>query len=232
MNPIILYQFQISPFCEKIRKVLDYKGLPYVREEAPLIDRAHLKEKTGATKVPIIVVNGEWVWESTRICRWLDEKFPDKPVVPKKSRDLYLNALLEDWADEALTKSLQPVKWLAGDNAARIMAVSQARYPNTLVMKFVHKAATFTLRREFKKKTADTGMKRITELFHEHLDMLDGLLRDELFFLGDLPQSGDFAAYGVIKLFEGLAGFEPVLKRANLVRWLRAIDKIPSTAMN
>ncbi len=228
MEAIILHQFQISPYCEKIRKVLDYKGLAYVRKEAPMEGRPELKKKTGRTKVPVIVVGNEWITDSTTICDWLDERYPVKPVHPKGQRDRALNALLEDWADEALSSTLQPFKWCQGDNAAKLMQTSARRYPDSLKIKALAFAGQRALVYQMNQQVKSRGWKANTELFDYQLDRLNELLSDGPYCFGKEPMSADFAAYGLMKLFEGLEGFDHIGRRQNVMRMIRAIDAIPT----
>ncbi len=229
MQPIILHQFQISPYCEKVRKVLDYKGLPYVRQEAPMEARPELKKRTGRTKVPVIQVENEWITDSTAICEWLDSKFPEKPVHPSSPKDRAINALLEDWADEALSSTLQPFKWCQGDNASHLMKKNAKRYPDTLRYRALMFAGEKLLVRQMKQQLGSRGWKANLELFEYQLDRLDELLADGPFIFGPAPMSADFAVYGLIKLFEGLNGFDYIERRKNVMRMIREIDRIPST---
>ncbi len=229
MEPIVLHQFQISPFCEKVRKLMDYKGLPYVRTEAPMDSRPEIKKRTGKTKVPVIVVGREWITDSTTIGEWLDERFPEKPVHPKNQRDRALNALLEDWADEALASTLQPVKWTTGRNAERLMELNLRRYPANFKNRALTFAAAKVMPRQMKQYTAMRGWKATEELFDYQLDRLNELLSDGPYIFGKEPMSADFACYGLFKLFDGYEGFERVEKRLHVMKMIRALDAVPST---
>ena len=101
---ITLYQFATSPFTEKVRRALAFKGLAYDIHE---VDRAAVPagqyvhiSPTG--KFPAIDHDGQGVWDSTDIVLHLDRAFPDPPLIPMISRDAALAHVLEDWADESL----------------------------------------------------------------------------------------------------------------------------------
>ncbi|MCW5828171.1 MAG: glutathione S-transferase family protein [Deltaproteobacteria bacterium] len=229
MDPIILHQFQISPYCEKIRKVLDYKGLPYVRVEAPMEARPEIKRRTGRTKVPVIVVGDQWVSDSTTICEWLDERFPDKPIHPKGQREGALNALLEDWADEAFSSTLQPFKWCQGDNAQKLMQINAERYPRSLKNRALQIAGGRVLVYQMRQlANARGGWKANAELFDYQLDRLNELLAEAPFIFGPEPMSADFAVYGLIRMFEGCEGFDHIERRPHVIRMVQTLAAVPS----
>ncbi|MDU6102403.1 MAG: glutathione S-transferase family protein, partial [Acinetobacter sp.] len=103
MSNIILHQWEISPFCQKISRVLKFKGIPFdtVNYNGILGAKVPLLSKVG--KVPVIDHNGQRIQDSTRIARYLDEAFPDTPrLYPEDPNQKALAELWEDWADESL----------------------------------------------------------------------------------------------------------------------------------
>ncbi len=228
---ITLYQFHISPFCEKVRKALDYKKLPYRINNVPLESRRELKRKTGQTAVPVLEIEGTFVLDSTRICRWLDDRCAGPPLIPAEGRDRALNDLLEDWADEALAKTIQPIKWLSEGNANRIMRTSAGQYERTARQWMIHKVGSRIAKRDYRTNLRKTKLDASRRLLDEQLASLDALLADSTFAFGEKPFSCDFANYSLLKMFEGLNGFEQVSHRERIVGMMRAIDAIPSMAL-
>ena len=50
-----LYQFELSQYSEKVRLILDYKGLEYRKiEVTPGIGQVELFQKTGQRQVPVL----------------------------------------------------------------------------------------------------------------------------------------------------------------------------------
>jgi glutaredoxin len=49
-----LYQFATSPFCSKVRKVLDYKGIDYQIVEVDYVERKELIAASGQIMVPAL----------------------------------------------------------------------------------------------------------------------------------------------------------------------------------
>ncbi|MDC7318075.1 glutathione S-transferase family protein, partial [Acinetobacter baumannii] len=103
MSDIILHQWEISPFCQKVARALKFKGIPYetINYNGILGAKVPLLSKVG--KVPVIDHKGQRIQDSTRIARYLDETFPDTPrLYPEDANQKALAELWEDWADESL----------------------------------------------------------------------------------------------------------------------------------
>ncbi len=98
-----LYQFELSHYCEKVRFILDYKGLPYRKiEVTPGLGQIDLFRMSGQRQVPVLKDGNEIVTDSTAIALYLDEKYPEKPIIPADPRLRAQTLLLEEWADMSL----------------------------------------------------------------------------------------------------------------------------------
>ena len=102
MGDINLYQYAISPFSEKLRRVLVHKGLKWNPIDCHPEDKANLLEITGGkwTRVPVLEWNGEVVWNSADIIKWIDRKVPARRVIPEGM--LGLCEVIDQWADNTL----------------------------------------------------------------------------------------------------------------------------------
>lgn len=98
-----LYQFELSHYCEKIRLILDYKGLPYRKiEVTPGIGQLDLYRLSGQRQVPVLKDGAEIIADSTAIAEYLDKTYPDKPIIPTDPKLKGLCLLIEQWADESI----------------------------------------------------------------------------------------------------------------------------------
>ena len=88
MGEINLYQYPISPFTEKVRRVLTYKHLKWNPIDCHYEDKTNLLAVTkGAwTRVPVLEWDGEVVYNSADIIKWIDRKVPANRVIPDDSR--------------------------------------------------------------------------------------------------------------------------------------------------
>jgi len=84
---LILYDFGNSVCCQKVRITLVEKGLTWEARRVDLFkteqyDPQYLKLNPKGV-VPTLVHDGTPVIESTLICEYLDDTFPDPPLMPK-----------------------------------------------------------------------------------------------------------------------------------------------------
>src|SRR5260370_1112651 len=88
MGEINLYQYPISPFTEKVRRVLTYKHLKWNPIDCHYEDKTNLLAITkGAwTRVPVLEWDGEVVYNSADIIKWLDRKNDPRRVIPDDAR--------------------------------------------------------------------------------------------------------------------------------------------------
>jgi glutathione S-transferase len=97
-----LFDWKPSPFCIKVRALLDHKGLDY--ERVPVLGRplVELRSRGGIGKVPALEIDGELICDSTEIAHALEQLTPEPAVIPSDPRDRARCHVLEDWCDEAL----------------------------------------------------------------------------------------------------------------------------------
>lgn len=81
LNMRTLYQFPLSPFCEKARWLLDYKQLDYVAQNLTYgLHTAYAKMKTGQGKLPFLKENHQYI-EGNELSTYLDRQYPEHPVL-------------------------------------------------------------------------------------------------------------------------------------------------------
>src|SRR5262245_13801112 len=102
MPAIVLHQWSISPFCGKVRRILEHKGLAY-----EVIDYNGFKARKASTlssvgKLPVLDYDGERIQDSSDIAAFLEAKHPDKPIFPTDPELRARAHFWEDWADESL----------------------------------------------------------------------------------------------------------------------------------
>lgn len=74
-----LYEIDMCPYCDKVRKKLDALGLEYesVSVPKPHSKRDEVHELSGQRSVPVLVDDGEVVADSSRIVDYLEETYGD-----------------------------------------------------------------------------------------------------------------------------------------------------------
>ena len=118
---IVFYDWPYSPFCMKVRDILEFKGLEY-RTVNPLAARGVLKRR-GTGKVPAVQIDGVFITDSTDIALALDKRFPEPPLFPSSSRERGLCQALEDWADESLYFTALFYRWIEEEGRKPVAGV-------------------------------------------------------------------------------------------------------------
>lgn len=78
-----LYQFPISHYCEKTRWHLEHKGLEYrVDNLFPGLHRLKSQRLAGIRTLPILQDGDQSIGDSTQIALYLEQHYPDKPLLP------------------------------------------------------------------------------------------------------------------------------------------------------
>lgn len=107
-----LYGALGSPYSQKLRAVLRYRRLPHV-----WIDGAATREALGQVRAPVIPVlqypDGHYDNDSTPVIYDLEARHAERRVVPDDPGQAFIAHLLEDFADEWLTKAMFGYRWLA-----------------------------------------------------------------------------------------------------------------------
>ena len=100
-----LYQFLTSPFCAKVRKVLDFKDVDYEIVEVDYLERKELLIASGQLMVPVLALaSGETIVDSARIVRRLEELYPEPTVLPSSWSGMH--QVLADYIDTQLEDAL------------------------------------------------------------------------------------------------------------------------------
>ena len=208
MGEINLYQYPISPFTEKVRRVLTYKHLKWNPIDCHYDDKTNLLAVTkGAwTRVPVLEWDGEVVYNSADIIRWLDRKLPADRVIPDDSRGVI--EILDQWSDNTffmpiLTLTIPDLLDGAGDaklkaNREKLIGMTTAQ------MREHHPAAREALR--------------------GYLRMIDAQVAGHDFFLGKSFTMADASLYHPLFFLALNPGnFAMTKDFGNLVRWYERV---------
>ena len=114
---IILYDFGNSVCCQKVRitlteKNLDWQAIPVNLFKAEQYEPKYLKLNPKGL-VPTLVHNGHAITESTLICEYLDETFPDPPLSPKEPAQRARMRLWSKFVDEGLFEGVTEISFSA-----------------------------------------------------------------------------------------------------------------------
>src|SRR5262249_23382753 len=99
----VLWQFRMSHFNEKARWALDWKGIPHVRRSLlPALHVPRILWMTGQKSVPVLVLDGKAIADSTRIIEALERLRPDPALYPTDDAARRRALALEEYFDTEL----------------------------------------------------------------------------------------------------------------------------------
>jgi glutathione S-transferase len=99
----VLWHFRFSHFNEKVRWALDHKGVAHRRRA--LLPGLHVPRMlwlTGRKQVPVLVLDGAPLTDSTRIIAALEARYPAPPLYPDDEAGRRRALELEEYFDEQL----------------------------------------------------------------------------------------------------------------------------------
>jgi glutathione S-transferase len=229
VKQVTLYQFSLCPFCNKVRAGLELKGVPYTLVEVNPRSKAELPPlpPEAPRKVPVLVVDGETVWDSTEILRYLDRAFPAAPVFRPADAAVCKRAdEIEDWVDEELIKALPTVLYGTLQEATKAAAVvarsSKVTSAQSLGIMVGGSAVMYLVAKRILKKS---GRKDGHAWVAENLDKVESWLGDQAFLCGDSLTIADAALYGAFLCVEEFPVYQRIQARPKLRAWLARMDQ-------
>lgn len=227
-----------SPYSRKLRAVLRYRRIPHVwihqgtpeaeglpRPRVALLPQLVLRDATGALEARV---------DSTPLIRLLEARVPgERSVVPDDPALAFLDALVEDYADEWVTKAMFHHRWTGAADIAKASRIlprwAGSQQPDERLEKAGRHFAERQIGRLAVVGSSPETAAVIERSFLRLIDLLERHLRDQRFLLGRRPGTGDFGLFGQLTQ---LALFDPtpmalVLERAPRVfAWTDCVDDL------
>lgn len=194
-----------SPYTRKMLGVLRYRRLPY----SVFWGNGNIPEGYPAPKVRLLPTfffpDGEDgalvpVTDSTPIIRRLERDYSGRSVIPTDPVLRFINDLVEDYADEWLTKAMFHFRWAHEadwKNAAPLLVYwGMNTAPEDMANELAANFATRQIDRLYVVGSNDVTAETIESSYERLIKILDQLISRKGFVLGARPSSADFALFG------------------------------------
>lgn len=216
-----------SPYTRKMLAVLRFRRVPYrfivnwpqhpdapgnparrsdlPKPKVPLLPTVYLRNEAGELDAAT---------DTTPIIRRLENEFPTRRVVPSNPVLAFLNYILEDYADEWLTRCMFHYRWQFkpdSEKAGRILPLYVRVDLSTEMLDA--KAEEFTKRQIDRLSVVgsnETTAPVIEASYLRCLQLLECHLQSHPFLFGHRPSSSDFAMMGQLTC---LTHFDPTPRR-------------------
>jgi glutathione S-transferase len=225
-----LYGALGSPYSMKMRAVLRYRRIPHLW----IHGAAAMAATQGKVKAPVIPVlehpDGSFANDSTPLIYDLEARHHGRSIVPPDLGRAFLAHLIEDFADEWLTKAMFGYRWLR-----EIDQVQMSRWLAFDAMKGGTIARSQAAAEVFRaRQVGRMGIVGCTEAnfpaietsTRAVLSLLEAHVTDRHCLFGDVPSLAEFGIYGQLSQLGVDPTPEDMLRRdyPYVLRWLLHID--------
>ncbi len=223
---IRLHQFEISPFCDKIRRTLQVKGQAYEIVEVPVSQSfRRIPRINPIGKLPTLEHDGRFVADSTDIARYLEDVFPEPRLIPAAPRERALCHVLEDWADESLYFYEMTLRFTIPHNARRFVPKLLAHDPGWLAA-----LGGLFLPRLLRRTTRSQGVGRkpramLLRDVERHVEAVEGLLGEGDWLVGSALTLADLSVFAQLACIQATDEGRTVVEAHPAVgAWLGRVD--------
>ena len=229
-----------SPYTRKMLALLRYRHIPYEFLIGDQAARLGLPEPK-VNLLPTFYLTDEdgdlqAVVDSTPLIRRFEAAFAERRVVPPDPVMAFIDALIEDYADEWLTKAMFHYRWYYApdiDKAGTVLPRwRDIGAPEAELLKLKAVFAERQISRLYVVGSNDVTAPIIEASYRRFLGILDHLLQRHPFVMGGRPGAGDFGIYAQLTQ---LAKFDPTpaeicLREAPRVSaWTDLVDDLSGT---
>lgn len=219
---IVLYQYQVCPFCCKVRAFLDYNKIPYKIIEVDPVFKGEIKG-SNYKKVPqVLVAQGAvQVNDSTLIISTLATLLREQNILPRSANDEN-EKIWRKWVDHKFVHTIPPNIYRTRDEAVAafeyISDMNQFSYLQKQASKYLGSSVMYIVSKRLKDKyKIDDERAAIYECGNEWTGEVQA--RGGEFHGGSKPDLADLAVYGVLTSIEGLQTFEDLCEHTSIGEW-------------
>lgn len=200
MTDLILYQFPISHYCEKVRWALEHKNIPHTKRS--VLPGMHVKKMlklTGQSSVPVIQHNNLNLHNSAKILDYLDEQFPEQSLTPINAEDAKAAKEWETFADNNLGPQVRVFMYhylLEEPNIVIPFFTNGGPFYGRFLIKAIFPKLNFKMRKWMKinAKSAILAKKQILN----SLEKINTRLQGRKFLAGDSFSRADLAVAALL----------------------------------
>ena len=203
-----------SPYTRKMRAVLRYRRIPFVflmQNSPELADMPKAKPELLPTFfLPDDAGEVRAYTDSTPLIRRFEREFEGRSIIPPDPASAFLDELLEDFADEWLTKCMFHYRWSYDVDATKARRV----LPHWMMHNVSDEEIAPVQQMFGDRQTGRLGVVGSSEMtapvieesYRAFLAAFDAQLQTSRFFFGERPASSDFATMGQLT---AMALFDP-----------------------
>jgi glutathione S-transferase len=236
-TPLQIVGVPASPYSRKLRAVLRYRRIPHAWVMRGSAEGRELP-RPRVDLLPQLIVPGadgalEALTDSTPLIRRLETLYAGRSVIPTDPVVAFLDALIEDYGDEWLTKPMFHYRWAFTADVAQAAAILPRWILPTATEEDVAAAGRAFRDRQVGRLAVvgsnPTTAPTIEASYRRLLGLLEARLGAARFVMGNRPGAADFALYGQLTQ---LVGFDPTPRAIALheaprvVAWVDLVEDL------
>lgn len=232
MNPYRVIGVTASPYSVKMRAILRYRRIPHIWVIRTPEEEARLKDVQPLLMPVVEYPDGSFRTDSTPIALDLEERHPgDRSILPDSPGDAFLALLIEDMADEWLTKPMFHYRFAyAADRRYGPHWVIDDRRPDLADGGAFEDALQAFLDRQSGRMAlvgcTPENAPVIEASYHRLLAIMERHVRREGFLFGSRPSLADFGLFGMLKTLDTDPTPMAIMRAEapHTEHWVRRID--------
>ncbi|MBW2416550.1 MAG: glutathione S-transferase family protein [Deltaproteobacteria bacterium] len=230
-----------SPYSRKLRAVLRYRRIDHLWIVRGSRDD-HDIPSVPVSLIPVLVFPGEGgaddeaALDTTPLIRRLEDRYKERSVIPPDPAIALIDALIEDYADEWLTKAMFHYRWVYRadiDKAAQILPRwRMPDAPDEQIAPISKMIAERQIERLWVVGSNETTGPVIEDSYKRLLTLLDAHLSGNPYVMGRRPGSADFALLGQLTqlvLFDPTPAAVALELAPRIYAWCEVIEDLSGT---
>ena len=237
-SPLKLVGGYGSPYSRKMRAVLRYRRIPHrwivrgSREDRGI-------PEVPVALIPVLVFPGKGdapdtaMIDSTFQIRRLEELRSERSLIPPEPVTAFVDALIEDYADEWLTKAMFHYRWAFDPDVSKAAALlprwARTDAPEELMEKLGRSFSERQIGRLGVVGSNQTTASVIEESYRRLLHALDAQLRGQPLVMGARPGTADFGLFGQLSqlaLFDPTSQALALEETPRVVAWCNGVEDL------
>ncbi len=229
-----------SPYSRKMRAVLRYRRIPFRWIHRGSAQDVGIPEVPVAL-IPVLVFPGaggaddEAMVDSTPQIRRLEALYGERSVIHPDPVVAFLDALIEDYADEWLTKAMFHYRWAYPPDVQKASWVLPLERDVTAPGEEVARLAKVFGERQVGRLAVvgsnETTGPIIEQSYRRLLQLMDAHLQVKPFLMGARPGASDFGLFGQLSqlaLFDPTSAEVAVNEAPRVIAWLHHVEDLGS----
>jgi len=142
-QPLRIIGSYVSPYVRKVLACMNLKGLAYeIDPITPFFGNDEYGQLSPLRRIPVLIDGDFSICDSSVVCAYLDDAYPDRPLLPADPKDRAKARWLEEYADTRLgdvfiwglfyQKVVRPLVWGEPSDEERIARTLAEDIPATL----------------------------------------------------------------------------------------------------